>query len=130
MAEHWIWSNRQGAWLGRDRRIVPYVTLLHDAGRFAEGIARKMVHFGNLELSPKEWPDLVMIEVTNDYLFPEGKQLVAEFVQTGDRKALDEAFFRARDETLVNSAEFQESFAQLLSGEGREIEPAEFGATA
>lgn len=126
MSEHWIWSNQQGKWLGPSR--VTLVSTLRDAGRFAEGIARKIVHFGNQDLGDQDWPDLVAVEVTNDYLFPEGKRLVEDFVVTGDRGPLDEAFFAKKDRELLADPELLESLEQMRQGEGREISPDEFMA--
>jgi hypothetical protein len=128
VSEHWIWSNGQKAWMGRDRARMPYATTLREAGRFAEGIAAKIVKFGNQDQTDQDWPDLVMIPVTNDYLFPEGKRLVEEFVVTGDRQPLDDAFLKAEDTAVFTDPLFQESFGQMLRGEGQVIRSSESGA--
>lgn len=124
MTEYWIWNNSVGAWW--DKKGSGFTRKLHDAGRFAEHIARERLQGTNMTVPDTDYPDEVMIPVNNTFLTAETQRILAEYEKTGDRKVIDDAYFGAVDRVIIRSEEFQESWSQMLRGEGREIEPQEF----
>jgi hypothetical protein len=117
MTDYWIWSNQQRGWWKSGK--LGYTNLLHEAGRYAEPVAREILAQCNLAVAAQDWPNEVLIPVTNDYLFAAGREILDEYERTGDRGPLDAVRWRAQDEALVASVEFQESLQQMLRGEGR-----------
>lgn len=119
MTEYWVWNNHTRGWRGRKRG--EFTLQLHLAGRFAEHIATQYVANSNAVVARTDWPIEVMIEVNNTFLSVEAQQILAEYNRTGDRKVIDDAYFAAKDRALVDSSDFQESWGQMLRGEGQEI---------
>lgn len=123
MNSYWIWSNSQAGWRMAHQR--GYTTQLHEAGRFQQDVAEKLVESGNLGRSNVEYPDLVKVLVNNTFLTPEAQQIMLKYQETGDRKVIDDAYRVAQeDKALVANVEFQESLQQMLRGEGRVIREA------
>jgi hypothetical protein len=123
VTEYWIWNNHLRGWRGRRRGEM--TLQLHLAGRFAEHLAMQYVKTSNQVVSDTDYPIEVMVEVNNTFLTREAQRILAEYERTGDRTVIDNAYFAARDRALVTSADFQESFAQMLRGEGRVLRPQE-----
>jgi hypothetical protein len=94
---------------------------LHLAGRFAEHVALQYVKASNEVVGDTDYPIEVMIEVNNTFLTREAQQILAEYQRTGDRAVIDNAYFAAQDRALVASSDFQESWGQMLRGEGRTL---------
>jgi|EndMetStandDraft_3_1072993.scaffolds.fasta_scaffold769996_2 hypothetical protein len=123
MSEYWIWNNHMRGWRGRQRG--EFTLQLHMAGRFAEHLAVQYVKASNEVVGEMDYPVEVMVQVNNTFLTREAQKLLIEYEKTGDRKVIDAAYFAAQDKALVASADFQESWAQMLRGEGRKISPSE-----
>lgn len=117
MTEYWIWNNHLRGWRGQRRGQM--TLQLHLAGRFAEHIAMQYVKASNEVVGDTDYPIEVMIEVNNTFLTREAQRILAEYERTGDRAVIDNAYFAARDKALINSDNFQESWGQMLRGEGR-----------
>jgi hypothetical protein len=125
VSEYWIWSNQFRGWRGRRRG--EYTLQLHLAGRFAEHIAVQYVKNANDVIGDTDYPIEVMIEVNNMFLSRRAQQLMAEYEKTGDRAVFDNAYFAAQDQELLTRSDLQESLAQMMRGEGREIDLNELG---
>lgn len=104
-----------------------YTGELKLAGRFVEHLAMQYVKAANEVIGDTDYPIEVMVEVNNTFLPREAQRILAEYEATGDRSVIDHAYFAAKDRALAQSPEFLESWGQMLRGEGREIDPAEFG---
>lgn len=74
--QFWLWSNKHGAWLGK--RETEYVTILHLAGRFDAPTAWRLQYQANQDQDGVDFPDRVMIPVTNDYLPPAAREAMSQ----------------------------------------------------
>jgi hypothetical protein len=120
VTEYWIWNNTEGGWW--DKHGSGYTRKLHEAGRFAEQVARERLQGTNMAVAPTDHPDEVMIPVNNTFLPAEAQRILAEYEATGDHTVIDNAYFAAQNKALVASDAFQESWGQFLRGEGQEID--------
>lgn len=77
MTEYWIWNNQQRGWCGRFDD--EYTNLLHEAGRYSEAIIPMVLAKFNEGQPGDQWPNVVAIPVTNDYLFAAGREILEEF---------------------------------------------------
>jgi hypothetical protein len=119
VTEYWIWNNGVGAW--RDRPGTGFTRALHEAGRFHGDPVDNFLEVNQL-LDDTDYPLEVAIAVNNTFLSREAQRILAEYEQTGDRRVIDDAYFKTEAQAIVSSPEFQESWGQMLRGEGREID--------
>jgi len=77
VSEYWIWSNEHQAWWRPAER--GYTGFLHEAGRYPQRMADRIIEQANHYLSEHSFPNEVAIPVINDYLPRRALGILASF---------------------------------------------------
>ena len=108
--EYWIWSNLHGAWEAENG----YTFLLHEAKRMPAMEAIRRIQLSHeIDDNPLEWPSLVAIPVTNNYL-PEGALVAMREVGVNPYEA------KLQDVTPEERAEIVKRFEDIWARALRE----------